>query len=155
MEETENESIEVKYYHKYNFLKLRIMDVLMWAPEPMTAREIAESLGVPAKNISQILLHYEQHHYHYFRRLNPLKGTGKAFRYKINKKGIRAYVEYMKRVKLGFDLNQNRHVPRRMSTYTGVKRIDFKKPENLIITPEDSEPYYYPKIINHESNTAC
>ncbi|MCC4766408.1 hypothetical protein FXW07_07210 [Methanosarcina sp. DH1] len=154
MEETENESIEIRFYHKYNFLKLRIMDVLMWASQPMTCRQIAERLDVPAKNVSRILCHYIQHHYGYFRRLKPLEGSN-AYLYKINKKGIRAYLEYMKRLKLGFDLNRNRHTPRRMPTYKGFNRIDFKKPESLIIKPEEAEPYYYPKFINPESNIIC
>jgi len=143
-----------KILFAYNFLKLMILGALVFATEPMTSREIAEVIGVSAKNVSQELYAWQKYHYHYVRRLKPKKGSGtNAYRYKINKKGIRAYLQYVKRVHLGFDLNRRRHTPRRMSTYTGLKVIDMRKPENWHITAEEALPYCRIKV--YESNTIC
>lgn len=148
------EKIQIR--HKFNFLKFLIMWVLFDSDRPLTAKEIAEKIHVPAQNVSQALYSYHKHRYHYFRRLQPARGSGtNAYRYNINKRGVEYYLQYVKRVKLGFDLNLRRHVPRRMSTFSGMKVIDPRKAQDRTITFEEAKPYYHIRVMESESSIEC
>lgn len=92
-------------YHKLNVLKFRIMLTCFDAGRPLTCREIADELGVPLVNISALMNHYRERNCGYFQRLKPIKGQGKAYRYKITKKGLKYLAMYACRLYEGFDLS--------------------------------------------------
>lgn len=90
-------------YHKTNILKFRIMLTCFDADKPLTCRGIADELGVPLVNVSAVMTHYRKKHCGYFQRLKPEKG--KAYRYKITKKGMKYLGLYACRLHDGFDLS--------------------------------------------------
>lgn len=92
-------------YHKLNVLKFRIMLACFDADRPLTCREIADELGVPPVNISAVMNHYREKNCGYFQRLKPIKEQGKAYRYKITKKGLKYLGLYAYRLHEGFDLS--------------------------------------------------
>jgi hypothetical protein len=118
-------------YHVANGLKLRIMDALIRnGNKPMTTRDFADSIGVPIINISNSMKHYMTFRRHYFRRL-PKRvkgfGSGGGYRYTMTDYGIGIYLKYLKRVKLGVDLNLHKPTPVEMPHYDGLKKIDMKQ----------------------------
>lgn len=71
---------------------------------PMTCREIADELRLPIQAVSQAMLSYNNIKPHkYFRRLKPK--AGKAYRYKLTKKGTEYLIKYAYRFYDGFDLS--------------------------------------------------
>lgn len=70
----------------------------------MTCREIADELKLPIQAVSQAMLAYNNIKPHkYFRRLKPK--AGKAYRYKLSKKGMEYLLRYAHRFYDGFDLS--------------------------------------------------
>lgn len=127
-------------YYLQNALKFRIMECLVKnRPKAMTCKEIEAETGIPAGNISRVMSHYDKYGYGYFKRLK-VKHT-KAYRYKINKYGRQVYMKYLKRIKLGFDLNMKKRVPERMSTYRGLRKISLKTATEREVKPEEFAPY--------------
>jgi hypothetical protein len=59
--------------------------------------------------------------YSYITRLKK-KSSSRRYRYKINKSGVVAYLEFRHRIKLGFDLNRHRRVPKRIDFYYGITK---------------------------------
>jgi hypothetical protein len=128
-------------YHKYNVLKFRMLEVAYnHRPNPITCREIADELGLPINNISARMRAYTQRKYHYFSRQRKRTYSG-SYRYKITKHGVITYFQYLKRIKLGFDLNQNRRAPKHMTTFDGLKVIRFRTKDDLTLTPKQLAPY--------------
>lgn len=136
-------------YFKSNALKVLIMNTLFFSDLPMTAREIAEKIGVPHVNVSKQLCMYQRKHCGYFRRLKPIQG--KAFRYKISEKGEKYFFVYCRRIYYGYDLNLRATTPQRMPKYyimkqqrldAALRRIEEPKLEDIIdLAPEDIEQY--------------
>lgn len=106
---------------------------------PMTCSQIADSIGVPVNNVRAMMCYYQKWGYGYFRRLKPLKG--KSYRYKINRYGKHTYIQYLKRIKLGFDLNCSRRTLRKMKTFNGLHVVSLKNPADRIVTTEQMQPY--------------
>jgi len=111
-------------YFKSNALKLLIMNTLFFSDRSMTAREIAEKIGVPGVNVSKQLCMYKRKQCGYFRRLKPAQG--KAYRYKITEKGEKYFFVYCKRVYYGYDLNLRAVTPSRMPKYETMKQQRLK-----------------------------
>lgn len=73
----------------------------MWADEPLTTRDLEKILGVQRATISAAMSRYQKVHKKsgkiiklpYIERLKA-KGPNGAYRYKITKKGIEAYVPH-------------------------------------------------------------
>jgi hypothetical protein len=85
------------YYHKYNFLKFRILEALAWSTKPLTTRDISDKIGVPISKIQVAIANYRRKDIPYILRLQK-KAEGKTrrlYRYKITKSGMKAYYEYL------------------------------------------------------------
>jgi hypothetical protein len=124
-------------YHMCNALKVRIMDAVFCdEDEIMTCREIADTLNIPLVNISRAMNNYKEKGCGYFRRLKPLKGKGKAFRYKLTEKGMKYYIKYCYRIRQGFDLNLNASKVISMPKREEIKR---KKYEEFVAHQEEFE----------------
>ncbi len=52
-------------------------------------------------------------------KLNKKSKSGK-YRYKINKTGIVAYLQYKRRIENGFDLNLHKRFPELVDSYSGI-----------------------------------
>ncbi len=109
-------------YHKFNFLKFRILEVLVKAyPYTLTCKEIAYKGDIELKKVADALNHYIAGNYSYVKRLNKKSKSGK-YRYKINKAGIVAYLQYKRRIEAGFDLNLHRRFPEHVESYSGITK---------------------------------
>jgi hypothetical protein len=130
------------FYHKYNFLKFRILEALAWSPKPMTTKEISDKIGVPFVRISVAIKTYLDKGIPYIQRLK--KKRCRAFRYKITKSGMKAYVEYLIRIERGLGLNRLRPWQiERMETYGQFKvRKQRKSPEDFKLKKEQLLPYF-------------
>jgi len=92
-------------YHKFNYLKFRILEALFIAyPVSLTCKEIYRQRGHWVKKVADALNNYTSSNYSYITRLKRKSSSGK-YRYKISKSGVVAYLEFKHRIKLGFDLN--------------------------------------------------
>lgn len=137
---------ETGCYHVTNGLKVRIMNAFIknGIKNPMTTRDIADSIGVPICNINNSMKHYMTFRRHYFRRL-PKRvkgyGMGGGYRYTITDYGISIYLQYLKRIKLGLDLNLHKPTPVEMNHYDGFKKIDMKQARREGIKPEEIVNY--------------
>lgn len=90
-------------------------------PASLTCKEIADKGNIELKKVADALNHYTAGNYSYITRLNNKSNEGK-YRYKINHSGTGDYLQYKHRVKLGFDLNLHRRVPRRIDSYYGITK---------------------------------
>ena len=109
-------------YHKFNYLKFRILEALFDAyPASLTCKEIADNGDIELKKVADALNHYTSSNYSYITRLKKKSSSGK-YRYKINKSGVVAYLEFKHRIKLGFDLNRHRRIPKRIESYYGITK---------------------------------
>src|SRR5665647_943647 len=128
-------------YHIFNAAKMRIMEATyQHFPSALSTKEIARLTGMEHGKVSRLLSHYHYHNYRYFRRLKK-KDINGGYRYKINKKGVKAYFTFVLRIKQGYDLNLNRTTPVKMETYKGLKKAKIKSEKDLILSPEDIAPY--------------
>jgi len=124
-------------YHIFNAAKMRIMEATyQHFPSALSTKEIARLTGMEHGKVSRLLTHYHYHNYHYFRRLKK-KDINGGYRYKINKKGIKAYFTFVLRVHQGFDLNLNRLTPVKMETYKGLRKAKIKSERDLILSPDE------------------
>lgn len=129
------------FSHVFNGAKLRILLAAFEVyPKPVTCKEIAAIAGLEAGRVARLMSHYTKYKYHYFRKL-PKRGENNGFRYKLNGTGIKALGKYVRRVKLGIDLNVNRKKPIRMSTFTGYHPVSIKTAEDMKLTPEQIVAY--------------
>jgi len=71
--------------------------------------------------VADALNHYITGNYSYIKRLNKKSKSGK-YRYKINKGGIVAYLQYKRRIEAGFDLNLHKRFPERVNSYSGITK---------------------------------
>ena len=87
------------YYHKYNYLKYRILFALKKLGGTGTAQEIANVLHLDRKRITDELYHWYAKDFGYVQRL-PGKNDGiKAYRYKITNKGLETFNFYHPQIK--------------------------------------------------------
>jgi hypothetical protein len=127
-------------YHKLNVLKFRIMETLVKSrPTSLTCNEIAKKTGIPVNKISRAMSHYHSHSYGYFHRLK--KKEHRAYRYSITKYGRSTYLKYLKRIKIGFDLNCKATKIKRMANFRGLHKIIIKTAADLEISPEQFQDY--------------
>jgi len=128
-------------YHIFNAAKMRIMEATyQHFPSALSTKEIARLTDMEHGKVSRLLTHYHYHNYHYFRRLKK-KDINGGYRYKINKKGIKAYFTFVLRVHQGFDLNLNRPTPVKMETYKELRKAKIKSERDLILSPDELAPY--------------
>lgn len=129
-------------YHRHNAAKARVLLALFDKfPYPLTSLQISESSGMDYGNTRRLLSHYADSPSHYIRRLKK-KGENGAYRYLINKKGVRYLTEYLQRMKLGLSLGlRRRYKIKYMSTYTGHRSVKLRKPSDYVILPEEIAPY--------------
>jgi predicted transcriptional regulator len=136
--------------HGNNFLKFRILEALMWADEPLTTRDIEKILGVQRATISAAMSRYQKIHKRsgkiitlpYIERLKAKAPNG-AYRYKITKKGIEAYVAYLQRIRRGVSLNRVSDEIQHMETYCRYPpRSKLKTRSDYNLLPEQLLPYY-------------
>lgn len=134
-------------YHTFNIAKKRVLKALYDVyPNTLTSKQISQITGMEYGNTRRLMSHYANSHpVHYIRRLKIKKG--KAFRYKINKSGVRYLFEYTKRVKLGIGLNLKKNKIVYLESYTGHKSVAIKNEKDLVITPEQLLPYI--KLTRH------
>jgi len=132
--------VTLGYSHRFNGLKFRILEALMWADEPLTVRDIEYKTGIHCTNISSAMSHYQKLHKKsgkiiklpYIERLEK-KGPNGLYRYRITKKGKEAYIAYLSRIKDGKILNRFRYPNH------PIKKI--KTIEGYTLQPEQLLPY--------------
>jgi len=84
-------------YHVFNFAKMRLLKAVYQSyPNAVTTKEIAEITGMEHGKVSRLLTHYHNHNYQYFRRLKK-KDINGGYRYKLNKKGVKAMLSFILR----------------------------------------------------------
>jgi hypothetical protein len=130
-------------------LKFRILEALMWADEPLTTRDLEKILGVQRATISAAMSRYQKIHKKsgkiitlpYIERLKAKAPNG-AYRYKITKKGIEAYVAYLHRIRRGVSLKRVGKV-QHMETYCRYPpRSKLKTRSDYNLLPAQLLPYY-------------
>ncbi len=127
-------------YHITNAAKFRIEEAFVQRGfSTLTCPEIAEITGMPAINISRLMSHYHERGYGYFIRLKKRKGH--AYQYKLAKRGRLSYTQYLKRIKLGFDLSLQKRTPARMSTFKGLRKLNVLKEAENFVSPAELAPY--------------
>ncbi len=146
--------MKIGYAHKPNFLKFRILEALYntWLEdkEPLTTRDIERITGVQYTAVSSVMSRYQKIQKRngkiiklpYIQRLEK-KGPNGLYRYKITKKGIEAYANYLNRIQRGVSLNRVAKRSQHMETYGKfpVSRHITTK-EDLKLLPEQLLPYY-------------
>lgn len=114
------------WYHKYNYLKARILMSLYRAYQnetgPMTAQQIADDLGIERQRVSDILCKWHARKYKYTKRLDKKApgGNGRAYLYVITKYGLERLTEYKERIRNHQDLNLLCKAPKEISSYFGI-----------------------------------
>jgi hypothetical protein len=130
-------------------LKFRILEALMWADEPLTTRDLEKILGVQRSRISAAMSRYQKIHKRngkviklpYIQRLEKKAPNG-AYRYKITKKGIEAYVAYLPRIRRGVSLNRVSDEIQHMETYCRYPQYKLKTRSDYNLLPAQLLPYY-------------
>jgi hypothetical protein len=140
--------VKLEYYHRYNALTFRILDaaVFTFHNKAFTTIEMGEALGIPYERISSAISHHRHRKTGFFRKM-PKKeedneGKKQRIRWKITEKGIEAYVEFLHRIKKGFDLNRKRPYPKKMSTYGQFPYVKLDLRKGNMLLPEQFAPYY-------------
>lgn len=136
------------YAHKTNFLKFRILEALYKSKEPLTTRDIERITGVQYATISAAMSRYQKIHKRngttiklpYIQRLAK-KGPDGLYRYKITKKGIEAYFQYLQRIRRGSSLKRIGK-PQRIETYGKFPCGPIRTEEDMKLLPEQLLPYY-------------
>lgn len=127
-------------YHIFNAFKFRLAEAYVKNQITVaTTKELEALTGIPRARIARMMCHYTKRKYGYFRRLP--KKDGYFIRYKITDYGIMFYFKCVKRIKLGFDLNMLKKVPKRMSTYRGLRKIRLDIAQDRVITLGEFSPY--------------
>lgn len=125
--------------HLFNFLKLRILEVLVKNSRIyLTSAEIASMIGVETHTVARCLSYWTTHGFKYVKKLKSVKtykGGGWGYKYKITKYGKEAYERYMERFNKGYDLNMHHDFPKVKAT--GYLRIN-KYGKQMGLTPEDA-----------------
>lgn len=110
----------VIYYHKYNYLKYRCLLILYKKyPEALTARQIAEELGVRRQQVADLLSRWHKRGYGYCKR-SKIPRT-KSFKYRITEKGTKTLLQYQKRIDCQMSLNMK--VVKKVSDYIGIGKV--------------------------------
>jgi hypothetical protein len=108
--------------HRFNVLKYKMLAGLLKAyPEAVTTKELADIIGVDVNSVGVTISRWHKQGIPFIRRM-PKQARWGAYRYKINKSGIEAYIAYKNRLNKGFSLNRLRKVPRRVSQYMTVSK---------------------------------
>lgn len=128
-------------YHVFNFAKMRLLKAVYQSyPNAVTTKEIAEITGMEHCKVSRLLTHYHNHNYRYFRRLKKKDSNG-GYRYKINKKGVKAMTSFILRIKQGYDLNLNKKTPLIVAPRATRRKPQIKSDKDLKLSPEELTPY--------------
>lgn len=136
------------YAHGTNFLKFRILEAIYKSKEPLTTRDIERITGVQYTTISSAMSRYQKIPKRngktiklpYIQRLAK-KGPNGLYRYKITKKGIEAYFQYLQRIRRGSSLKRVGK-PQRMETYGKFPCGPIRIEEDIKLLPEQLLPYY-------------
>lgn len=123
------------YYHRYNFLKFKILWVLGRSEEPLTAQQIADTIGIDRKKITDALGHWHSKQYGYTQRMKRKAEKSKAYRYQITKKGREILQVYDNRIRNRLQLNiskKNKQPANSSMDYYGIN----KKGEEMGLTKE-------------------
>jgi hypothetical protein len=140
--------VKLEYYHKYNALTFRILDaaVFTFKTNAFTTIDMGEALGLPYQRISSAISHHRHRKTGFLRKMpkkeEDSEGKKQRIRYKITTKGIEAYVEFLHRIKKGFDLNRKRPYPKKMSTYGQFPYVKLDPRKGNMLLPEQFAPYY-------------
>jgi predicted transcriptional regulator len=118
--------------HLFNFLKVRILDVLIHSNKPLTTIEIAGRLNLDPHTVSNEFYHWNKCGYRYVRRLKKkviLKDGSWRYRYSITKYGIATFEMYIRRMKQNKDLNCKHefNTGRPVRYYISINRYGFEK----------------------------
>ena len=89
--------------------------------EALTAKQIAEIVGVEYEKVVSALSHYRKIKLPYIARLKKKAKYG-AYRYKITKLGKQAYMSLRKRYDMGVDLNRVTIHPKKVDNYYGITK---------------------------------
>jgi transcription initiation factor IIE alpha subunit len=128
-------------YHVFNFAKMRLLEATYKEyPKPLSTNEIAAITGMEKGKVSRLMSHYHNHNYRYFRRLKKRHDDG-SYRYKINKKGAKAYKSFGLRIKQGFDLNLNRKSPLIVAPRATRRKPQIRSEKDLKLSPDEIAPY--------------
>lgn len=107
----------------------------------MTSTEIAVALNTDRDRISKVMYHYYAHiPTHYFKRLKIKSPTG-GYRYKVNDKGLKAYIKFTSRILKGYSLNLYKNPPEKMPHFSGCKVVNLRAPNAYEIPPEILKNY--------------
>lgn len=118
--------------HLFNFLKVRILDVLLHSKRPMTTIEIARILQIDPHTVSNEFYHWSKCGYRYVRRLKKKvisKDGSWRYRYLITKYGIATFEMYIRRMKQNKDLNckSEFYTGRPVMSYISINRYGIEK----------------------------
>jgi hypothetical protein len=83
-------------------------------PDWCDTKQLSETTGEHIQKVANTLSKWFAHHYKYASRR---KVKGNKYVYKIRKHGMRTLMAYKRRYELGFDLNRNRKVPKKIDKY--------------------------------------
>jgi transcription initiation factor IIE alpha subunit len=128
-------------YHVFNFAKMRLLKAVYQSyPNAVTSKEIAAITGMEHGKVSRLLTHYHNHNYRYFRRLKKKDSNG-GYRYKINKKGVKAMMSFILRVHQGYDLNLRKKTPVIVAPRVTRRKPQIRTEKDLKLSADESAPY--------------
>jgi transcription initiation factor IIE alpha subunit len=128
-------------YHIFNFAKMRLLKAVYQShPNAVTTKEIAEITGMEHGKVSRLLTHYHNHNYRYFRRLKKKDSNG-GYRYKLNKKGVKAMLSFILRVHQGYDLNLRKKTPVIVAPRVTRRKPEIRTEKDLKLSADESAPY--------------
>jgi len=129
-------------YFTFNSAKRNVLKALYDVyPNTLTSLQISQITGMEYGNTRRLMSHYaKSNRVKYIKRLK-VRGDNNAFRFKINKSGVKYLFEYTKRVKLGIGLNLKKNKIVYMDTYAGHKSVRISSDKDLELTPAELAPY--------------
>jgi hypothetical protein len=129
-------------YFTFNSAKRNVLKALYDVyPGTLTSLQISQMTGMEYGNTRRLMTHYaKSNRVKYIKRLK-VRGDNNAFRFKINKSGVRYLFEYTKRMKLGIGCNLRKNKIVYMETYHGVKSVKIRSDKDLELTPAELAPY--------------
>lgn len=130
------------YYHKYNFLKFRIMEAAIWyCKGAFTVRDIEAATGIDRKKVGDALLRWRRRKCGFVKIVGRQKSShGLLIQYKLTEKGIEMYYKLLMRIKRGCNLNML-HPPKHLETYGKYEAKMPKEIEEHFLLPEQLAPY--------------